>query len=248
MHTDRHTVGPEGRDRELVDAHAGSPTLADVAYRTLKTQLLRGEFPLNTRLVEARLAGELDVSRTPVREALRRLSGEGLVEVHPDGGFRPCLPDTDVMRQLYEVRAALELQAIGRPARLGTVHDRALLEQLLVRWEALRDGVRPEPDPDFVLVDESFHETLAVAAGNRVLAELLHGVNERIRLIRMYDFLSDERIAATIDEHLTIVEQVLAGDLVAAEATFSAHLAGSMAVVEERALEALARMARGVRR
>ena len=87
-----------------------------------------------------------------------------------------------------------------------------------------------------------------VAAGNRVLAELLHGVNERIRLIRMYDFLSDERIAATIDEHLTIVEQVLAGDLVAAEATFSAHLAGSMAVVEERALEALARMARGVRR
>ncbi len=247
MYTARHTEGPKGREFGLADPISGSATLADVAYRALKTRILRGEFPVNIRLAEARLAGELDVSRTPVREALRRLSGEGLVEAHPDGGFRPCLPDTEVMRELYEVRAALELQAISRPGRVGTVHDRAMLVSLRDQWRTLRVGPRPDADPDFVLVDESFHETLAMAAGNRVLVELLHSINERIRLIRMYDFLSEERIAATIDEHLVIVEQVLDGELVAAIAAFDAHLSGSLAVVEERALEALARMARGVR-
>jgi DNA-binding GntR family transcriptional regulator len=217
-------------------------TRADVAYRTLKTKVLRGDFPVDARLVESRLAATLDVSRTPVREALRRLAGEGLIEPHPDGGFRPCLPDVEVMRQLYEVRASLELQAIGRPGRVGGRHDEAVLRNLHDRWQSLADGPLPDPDPDFVLVDESFHETLALAAGNRVLVEVLQQVNERLRLVRMQDFLLEERIAATIAEHLVIVRAVLDGDLVAAEAAFTAHHSASMAVVEERCLDALRRM------
>jgi len=247
MYTARHTAPFAAAAGAPTAADASPETRADAAYRALKTRVLRGDFPLNVRLVESRLAAMLDVSRTPVREALRRLKGEGLVEVHPDGGFRPCLPDTDVMRQLYEVRAGLELSAIGRPARLGIRHDEAVLIELRAHWRALAAGPPPPPDPDFVLVDESFHETLALAAGNRVAADLLHQVNERIRLIRMHDFLSEERIAATIAEHLTIVEAVLDGDLVAAEAAFSSHLAASVSVVEERALAALARMARMAR-
>ncbi len=222
-------------------------TRADVAYRALKALVLRGEFPLNVRLVESRLATMLDVSRTPVREALRRLSGEGLLEAHPEGGFRPCLPDTHIMRHLYEVRAGLELQAIGRPARNGHRHDRLALQTLRNHWQALDDGKPPEPDPDIFLLDDSFNVGLARAAGNDFLADLLQQINERIRIIRMQDFLLAERIGLTIAEHLQIVELVLADDLVGAEAAFSAHLAASMAVVEERALVALARMARSNR-
>ena len=103
-------------------------------------------------------------------------------------------------------------------------------------------GPLPEPDPGFVLVDESFHVSLALASGNRVLVELLQQVNERLRLVRMQDFLTEERIAATIAEHLVIVGSVLDGDLVAAEAAFTSHHSASMAVVEERCLEALRRM------
>ena len=117
-----------------------------------------------------------------------------------------------------------------------------MLRGLHQRWRTLGDGPLPEPDPDFVLVDESFHETLALAAGNRVLVELLQQVNERLRLVRMQDFLSEERLVATIAEHLDIVGAVLDGDLVAAEAAFTAHHSVSMAVVEERCLEALRRM------
>jgi DNA-binding GntR family transcriptional regulator len=218
------------------------------AYLQLKSQLLRGDFALNVRLSETRLAAALGLSRTPVREAIQHLAAESLIEPHPEGGFQPSVPDTTVMRELYEIRAGLELQALQRPARLGMRHDPAIIEPLRDRWRAMRDGELPPPDPDFVLLDESFHVTLMSASGNRAATELLQQVNERIRIVRMHDFLLPERIDATITEHLGIAELVLAGDVLAAEGAFTAHLAVSLAVVEERSGQAIARMARGSRR
>jgi DNA-binding GntR family transcriptional regulator len=232
------------RDATTAAAANAAPSRTDEAYRELKTRILRGEFPLNVRLGETRLAGLLGVSRTPVREALTRLDAEGLVEPHPDGGFRPCVPDTVVVRDLYEVRLGLEIQLLQRPGRLGRRHDPAVLEPLRDRWRRFA-AEPPSPDPDFVLLDESFHVALAAASGNAVAADLLQQVNERIRVVRMQDFLTPERIEATIAEHLGIVEQVLAGDLVAAEAAFTAHITASIAVVEERVRLAIARMATG---
>ena len=224
-------------------APAGSR--GDQAYRVLKTKLLMGELPLNTRLGEEKLAGIVGVSRTPVREALKRLAAEGLVGLHPEGGYQPVVPDVTVMRHLYEVRAGLELQALQRPARLGTRHDPAILEPLRDQWRTLATGDLPPPDPNFVLLDESFHIALATAAANEVAVDLLRQINERIRLVRMHDFLIKQRIDATIHEHLNLVELVLAGDIVNAEAAFTQHLGDSMAVVEERVRVAIVRMLTG---
>jgi DNA-binding GntR family transcriptional regulator len=228
-------------------AAAGEPaSLGDGAYRALKARLLRGEFPANVRLGEVRLAGELGVSRTPVREAMGRLHTEGLLERHPEGGYRPWVPEVDVMRDLYEVRAWLELQGLLRPGRSATAHDRSILEALRDRWKAL-EAAPPAPDPDFVLLDEDFHVTLLRSAGNAIAVEHLCQVNDRIRVVRMLDFLSEDRIAATIAEHLELCERVLSGDLVSAEAAFAAHLAASMAVVEERVAIVVTRLVRGGR-
>ncbi len=214
------------------------------AYDELKRGLLVGDFPLHLRLGEERLASQLGVSRTPVREALLRLHAEGLIGSHPEGGYRPIAPDVDEVHDLYEVRMALELQALRRPAGLGTTHDRADLELLRDEWQALA-GQAPEPDPGFVTLDEDFHVRLAAASGNPSLADLLRIVNERIRVVRMHDFLTAERVQSTVTQHLEIVEAVLDGDLVVAEDRFCRHLGESMAVVEQRAAQALARMATG---
>jgi DNA-binding GntR family transcriptional regulator len=215
----------------------------------LKARLLQGDFPLNVRLGEERLAHELQVSRTPVREALVRLHAEGLVVRGLDGGFVPSAPDVSAMRYLYEARAALELAALRRPRTVDQSVDRELLAALRDDWRALTDdvpgGARPAPDPGFVLLDESFHVTLARAAGNPAIVDLLRQVNERIRIVRMQDFLDGERIRQTITEHLGIVEAVLDDDLVEAEARFVAHLDLSLAVVEWRVQRALARMVAG---
>jgi DNA-binding GntR family transcriptional regulator len=236
------SAGPVGRDRARPAGSQG-----DRAYRALKTQLLIGEFPPNVRLAEERLAAMLEVSRTPIREALKRLQAEGLVDVHTDGGYQPVVPDVTVMRHLYEVRAGLELQALQRPGVLGTRHDPAVLEPLRDQWRAMAVGDPPAPDPGFVLLDESFHIGLATAAGNDVAVGFLRQVNERIRVVRMHDFLSQERIDATIAEHLVIVEHVLGGDILGAEASFSKHIDDSMAVVEERVQGAIVRMLTGGR-
>jgi len=225
-------------------ASVAGPLRSDETYRTLKTRLLLGEYPLNRRLGEERLASSMSVSRTPVREALKRLHAEGLLERRDDGGYQPAVPEVTVMRHLYEVRAGLELLCLQRPSRNGTRHEPAVLEPLRDQWRQLVSDP-PDPDPAFVMLDESFHVTLATAAGNPVAVDLLRQVNDRIRLVRMLDFLSIERITATIDEHLALVESVLAGDVVAAEAAFSSHLQVSMTVVEERVQQAIARMITG---
>lgn len=226
---------------------AGRDTARDTArsdsvYVDLKTRLLVGDFPLRIRLAEQRLAATLGVSRTPVRQALQRLHAERLLERHPDGGFAPAALDLAGLRDLYEVRRMFELSALLRPERTGTPHAVDVLEPLRYEWLELRDH-QPDPDPGFVLCDERFHEQLALAAGNRALAGMLHDLNERIRLIRMHDFLTEERIGTTISQHLGIVEAVLGGDLVGARVLFESHLGESVAVVESRATRALARMA-----
>ncbi|MET0420459.1 MAG: GntR family transcriptional regulator [Acidimicrobiia bacterium] len=223
------------------DPYTAAAPRGERVFAELKARLLAGEFPLGRRLGEERLAAALDVSRTPVREALHRLHSEGLVQRDAEGGFRPSVPDVAGMRTLYEVRITLEVAALRRPAELGTAHDRHQLLELRDEWQALADD-EPPATPEFVLLDEAFHVGLADAAGNPVLVEFLRVVNERIRMVRMQDFLTDDRVTHTIAEHLEIVDALLAGDHELAITEFEAHLHESLAVVEERTLRALARM------
>jgi DNA-binding GntR family transcriptional regulator len=221
--------------------HTDEPSRGERVFVALKSRLIAGEFRLGVRLGEERLAGLLDVSRTPVREALLRLHAEGLVTRHPDGGFVPVVPDVTAMRECYEVRVALEVQALRRPGRLGIRHDPGCVEQLLGRWLDFRTQ-QPTAGTDFVVVDESFHLELAAAAGNAVLVEMLRVVNERIRIVRMQDFITDDRIEQTVAQHLGIAEAVLVRHIDVAVTRFEEHLGESLAVVEQRTLLAIARM------
>jgi DNA-binding GntR family transcriptional regulator len=228
------------------DAYAtAGATRADHAYAELKRRLLSGEFALNVRLGEERLASLIGMSRTPIREALFRLHSEGLVERWPDGGFRPVAPDVAVMRDIYEVRAALEVAAIRRPGQLGMEHDRELLTSLRDDWRQLAEDVDHEPDPGFVAADESFHITLAEAAGNAVLVDQLRLLNDRIRVVRMQDFMVEGRIQTTVAEHLEILDALLGGDSATAEQLLSEHIGASIGVVEDRVRRAVTRMVQG---
>jgi len=214
---------------------------AEQAYGELKRLLLSGEFALGHRMGEERLAGLIGVSRTPVREALSRLHVEGFVERLPDGGFCPSAPDLNRIHQLYEVRIGLERLALRRPALTGEPHDLEQLEALRADWLSLLEPPY-DTDPSFVLLDEDFHVRLAASSGNGALAEHLQTINERIRVVRVHDFLSPERVERTIEQHLGIVEALILGDLDETERRLDRHFGESLAVVEERAAKALARM------
>lgn len=223
--------------------YARAATQADRVYAQLRERLLRGDLPVGRRLVEQQLAAEFSTSRTPVREALRRLEGDGHIVRDRGGGLCPAAPSVKSMRELYEVRVALEELCARRAAASG---DRGRIETIEVEWEALHaawedTSVVPR-GPDFVYADEGFHRALAAASGNDVAEALLGDLNDRIRVLRIYDFTTDDRIGATIAEHLEIVRCVLARDADAAAAFMRAHVQRSALVVRERVGAALARM------
>jgi DNA-binding GntR family transcriptional regulator len=215
---------------------------ADRVFAELRDRLLRGELPIGQRLVEEQLAVEFRTSRTPVREALRRLEGDGHLVRAAAGGLRPNFPNVRSMSQIYEVRLAIEELCVRRAVSAG---DRPLLEQVRADWLVLRSegpGATVR-GPDFVHADESFHRRIAEAAGNDLAIRILREVNDRIRLMRIHDFTTEDRVRATIAEHLEIVESVLAGDPDAAAAFMRAHVQRSALVVRERVGASLARMA-----
>ena len=216
---------------------------AERVYTELRERLLRGDLPVGRRLVEQQLAEEFQTSRTPVREALRRLEGDGHIVRDPGGGVCPSPPSVKSMRELYEVRVAIEELVARRAASAG---DRGRIEAIDQDWRALLAAWQDERalprGPDFVHADERFHRQLAAASGNDVAETLLGDLNDRIRFLRIYDFMTDDRIGATITEHLEILACVLARDPDAAAAFMRAHVQRSALVVRERVGAALARM------
>lgn len=220
-----------------------APTRRDLAYHSLRQRLLQGEFAPGTRLGEERLAAEIGVSRTPIREALSRLHSEGLVERLSDGGFGPTLINLHLILELYEIRFALERFALRRSEGATPSHDEALVRELRSDWADMEAPAGDDQvDGDFVLVDEDFHERLAAAAGNHSLVDQLHKVNERIRIVRMQDFLTAERVELTIGQHLAVLDALLDEDVALAEQRLIGHFAESLSVVEERAALVIARM------
>ena len=218
---------------------AEEQSLSAIVYDELKRRLLFGEYRIGRRLGEVALAEQLEVSRTPVREALTRLHAEGFVVRMPEGGFSPAAPDLHTIGELYVVRRGLELTAI----HIDEGHDESALLALRDDWQALT--VTPDGDPEFVLHDEDFHIRLAGSTGNRALVDMLTLVSERIRVVRIYDFLTADRIEKTIEEHLSIVEALLEGQLALAERRLNRHLRISRQVVEQRSAMALSRMVYG---
>ncbi|MGH2839882.1 MAG: GntR family transcriptional regulator, partial [Solirubrobacteraceae bacterium] len=192
---------------------------------------------------EQHLAAEFETSRTPVREALRRLEGDGHIVREPGGGVSPSPPSVKSMRELYEVRVAIEELVARRAATSG---DRGRIEAIEQEWRGLQAAWSDERGlprgPDFVHADESFHRALASASGNDVAEAMLADLNDRIRILRIHDFTTDDRIGSTIGEHLEILGCVLARDADASAAFMRAHVQRSALVVRERVGEALARM------
>lgn len=233
MSTESYTAAKSGETRARATDARG---LTERIYRSLRRDCLEGALPLGQRIVEEQLARRFGTSRTPVREALRRLEGDGHLIRDPHGALVPNPPKVAPMRERYEVRIALEQLVVARAAREG---DREALEALRDTWRTIEI---PADCTDFVYADEDFHLRLAEASNNAVAAAYLRDVNERIRVLRIHDFLTEDRIAATIEEHLAIVEYVLAGRAQAAADLIRVHIERSAAVVESRVSSALAHM------
>ena len=149
------------------DEHA--PSLVEVATRQLREEILSGALPPGRRLVEEHIVARFSISRAPLREALRVLAQQGLVEHLPRRGARVTeLTETDV-DQLFGIRLALELHAVRTTFPLSPAPDDARLAPLQGRLDQMR---RAERDGDELTKDDAhraFHAEVVALAGNRQL-------------------------------------------------------------------------------
>lgn len=210
--------------------------LSEQVYQRLKSELHEFSFTPGQRLSETALAGQMGVSRTPVREALTRLRDEGLVEVESKTGWFVCPIDFDRLDQLYDLRVLLELDAVARLAQSES--PETLLAPLRQVWllpaaERLRDGQAVGE------LDERFHSALVSAAGNDEITRVHSEVTSRIRVVRRLDFTREDRIDATYQEHARILRAVLQRKVDQAKMLLRAHIEQSKAEVRSITLHAL---------
>ncbi|MDV6264214.1 GntR family transcriptional regulator [Rhodococcoides yunnanense] len=210
--------------------------LREKVYSSLRRDLISGAISSTERLGEERLAELYGVSRTPVREALARLQADGLV-IRDEAGLHAYRPRLTDLPDLYELRATLEARGITRSTSQS--FDRTSLSTLSATWVALRTDP-PDTTDDLVALDENFHVTLLAASGNSALTDALCTVNAKVRPVRILGGLDASAVVSAIDEHIDIVEHLLAGTLDTALELLLAHIDSSRDRVVERAQQAAA--------
>lgn len=205
------------------------PTVAESVYRRLRHELVAGRLEPGRRLREQELAAALAVSRTPVREAVRRLAQEGLLELEANRGVRVPELHPDEALAIYEVRERLERMAARLAARHAGDEGREALRARLTTMETLTDD-----DPAaHVLADDAFHGAIARLSGNPVLAELIERLADRV--VRVKVLTRDLNVSDMARaQHRQIAEAILAGDEHRAELAMSRHIRGNLAIVMER--------------
>ena len=213
-------------------AAAAHPSRAREVYEQVKRDIANFRMVPGDRFTELELCSRLEVSRTPVRQALYRLQQEGLVEVMFRSGWRVLPFDFDKFDQLYDLRMVLETTAVQRLCQQAVDTASPLLQSLKERWLVPVS----ERSNDAAMVaewDEAFHETLVQAAGNSEMARVHHEVTERIRIIRRLDFLKQIRIDATYEEHAKILRAVIARNCDRATLLLCSHIQSSQVEVRK---------------
>ncbi|MGH3342127.1 MAG: GntR family transcriptional regulator [Carbonactinosporaceae bacterium] len=204
---------------------------ADRAYDSLRSGILTGEFVFGSRLGEAELAETFGVSRTPVREALRRLSSEGLVEVLPNRGARVAQWSEQDLHEIYELRALLESYGAARAATGIEAREIAMLTRLCDEMEAV---AAPGPARDLerlATLNGQFHEVILRAAGNARLVGLMGAVVHVPLVLRTYHRYSDEALTRSLGHHRELLAALCAGDPLWAEAVMRSHVLAARAAL-----------------
>ena len=192
----------------------GRATLADEAYRRIRDMILNLElFPGQTILL-GDLAAQLGVSRTPVRQAVERLSSgmEGLLQMVPRKGIMVSFPDAEDMREIYEIMQGLEGQAVRLTLkRLDGDGLTALQTAISLQQDALTAGDRIA----WAEADRGFHAALIEAAGNRRLRELVGLFRDQLNQTRVATLYlrGIESLQESTSEHRELVEALRAREL-----------------------------------
>jgi DNA-binding GntR family transcriptional regulator len=207
-------------------------TVVEYAMETLRAGIKEGRYAPGQRLIEADLVRELAVSRGPIREALHRLAGVGLVMIEPHRGVVVRRLSRNDVATLYEAREVIE----GLAANLAAKHvkEPGHAKQLRALRQKMRKARRTKDVANYMQVNEELHEHIVEFSGNPWLVHLIDHMHlHTFRLGFMQLMVSLEDMFASEDEHEKIIQAILDGNAQKAERAMRTHVRHSAKMVQK---------------
>lgn len=195
--------------------------LRDVVFNTLRQAILKGELKPGERLMEIALAERLGVSRTPIREAMRKLELEGLVVMIPRRGAQVANITEKDLNDVLEVRIALENLSIEKACQYMTEEQMDELKAAALKFERSIAGQNPVRLAE---ADEAFHEIIYKASDNRRLKQVLNNLREQIYRYRVEYLKEEETRNLLIQEHQELYNAIQARDVKRAQEIAFCHI------------------------
>lgn len=195
--------------------------LRDVVFNTLRQAILRGELEPGERLMEIALAQKLGVSRTPIREAIRKLELEGLVVMIPRKGAEvACITEKD-MRDVLEVRGTLEELAVSLACRNM---NEEIINELVMANKVFEAAVVSKDVVRITDADVSFHDVIYKATDNQRLIQIINNLSEQMYRYRL-EYVKDARShSILISEHADIINKLRSKDDEGAKLVIKQHI------------------------
>lgn len=204
----------------------------DKAYHTVRERIVRGVYPASSRITEQEVAAVAGVSRTPVREALRKLHAEGLLEFVPHQGAIVTEWTTEDRDDVYELRAMLEAYGAARAARRITAEGITELRQL-AEDQYHETLAKPEGYLERVgHLNSLFHRRIHEFAGSPRLVSALHSFIEAPLMLKSFATYQDEDLIRSASHHLEIVRALAARDGDWSSALMRSHILGARGTLQ----------------
>lgn len=200
------------------------PTSSDRAYLALRRSILQGEFEMGARLGEVELASVLNISRTPIREALRRLGADGLVELESNRGARVASWTAEDIDEIFVLRALLESHGAALAAPIIEAEEIDELERLCTEMEKLIDERGGAGVERLNESNREFHDRILRASGSARLPGLVSSVVQMPLALRTFSRYSDDAVRRSCNHHRELVAAFRANDSTWAGAVMQAHI------------------------
>ncbi len=196
-------------------------TLHEEIANNLRELIMSGELQEGDKIKEDELCSSMGISKTPLREALRVLSVEGLIRLVPNRGSFVSTPTFEEIREMFDVMSVLEgVCARAAAAKMGA-KDLATLEKL---HERLEENYRRKAQREYIRINNQYHAFVQELAGNRTLNQIVNGLRQKILLYRYQSLNLPERFAQSIQEHRDLLEAFRKKDPKKAETLMRRHL------------------------
>ena len=205
----------------VIQINSEFSSLAEHAYAEIKQKIFNFEMMPGDLISEGNLAKLVNVSRTPLRQALQQLQHGGFIKAIPKIGWQIAPLDFDKLDELYDFRILIESKAVI--ALCNSNRDNQIFKELQKTW-LIPKSKRSFNTLEVGILDEQFHTSLVKASGNEEMLKTHSEITERIKIVRRLDFTKAARISNTYDEHGQIIKAILAGRSSEAQRLLKAHI------------------------